>query len=67
MDYLRKLFGYPMQTVVAPLNVGVPSVATTNGAGKLFGTAGEKRGYTMAGGKRLTRRRQTKKTHKRKH
>lgn len=56
-----------MQTVVAPLNVGVPSVATTNGAGKLFGTAGEKRGYTMAGGKRLTRRRQTKKTHKRKH
>ena len=56
-----------MQSAAEPLSVGVPSVATTAGSKKLFKTASEKGGYTMAGGKRLSRRRQSKKTHKRKH
>jgi hypothetical protein len=66
-DWLRKTLGYPMQSAAEPLSVGVPSVATTAGSKKLFKTASEKGGYTMAGGKRLSRRRQSKKTHKRKH
>lgn len=58
----------PMQTAVQPLNTGVPSVASDSGATKLFGTAREKKGTTMSGGKRLTRRRKhSKKTQKRKH
>jgi len=58
----------PMQSAAQPLNVGAPSVATTAGSKKLLKVAGEKKGYTMAGGKRLTRRHKTsKKTHRRKH
>jgi hypothetical protein len=68
LDWLRKTLGMPMQSAAEPLNTGVPSVATTAGSKKLFKTASEKGGYTMAGGKRLTRRRKSsKKTHKRKH
>jgi hypothetical protein len=68
MDNIKSFFGYPMQSAAQPLNTEVPSVATTAGSKKLLKVAGEKKGYTMAGGKRLTRRRKSsKKTHKRKH
>lgn len=68
VDNIKSFFGYPMQSAAQPLNVGAPSVATDSGATKLLGTAPEKKGITMSGGKRLTRRRKTsKKTHKRKH
>lgn len=54
-------------TAVQPLNVAAPNLTTTGGATKTFGTAPEKTGYTMAGGKRHRTRRVSKhkKTHKR--
>lgn len=51
-------------TAVKPLNVAAPNLTTTGGATKTFGTAPEKGGYTMAGGRRH-RTRRNKKTHKR--
>lgn len=68
LDWIRQKLGMPMQSAAQPLNTELPSVATTAGSKKLLKVAGEKKGYTMAGGKRLTRRRKShKKTHRRKH
>jgi hypothetical protein len=65
MNFLRRLVGYPEDNS-ATLNTTLPSVATTAGAKKMLGTAPEKKGHTMAGGKRMTYRRKShKKTHRR--
>jgi hypothetical protein len=67
MDNIKSVFGFGTKTS-DQINVATPSVATTSGSEKMLGTAREKKGYTMAGGKRLTRRRKShKKTHRRKH
>lgn len=54
-------------TAVKPLNTMAPNLTTTQGGVKTFGTAPEKGGYTMAGGRRHRTRRNNKhkKTHKR--
>ena len=68
LDWLREKLGYGMQSAAQPVNAAAPSVATGAGTKKLLKVAGERPGCTMAGGKRLTRRRKhSKKTHKRRH
>lgn len=53
---------------VKPLNIAAPSIATTAGSQKMLKTGKEKKGFTMAGGRRITSRRsRNKKTHKRRH
>lgn len=68
MQWIREKLGLAMQPAAQPLNVAAPSVATDSGSQQMLGTAREKKGRTMTGGRRLTRRRKShKKTHKRKH
>jgi hypothetical protein len=67
-DSIKNWFAGTAQTTVQPVANSVPTLATDSGSQQMLGTAREKKGHTMAGGRRATRRhRSSKKTSKRKH